>query len=1066
MTTSAPATARMPRLIDLDASQRRVLELADDASAAVIGAPGSGKTTTLVELVADRVLERGVDPDAIVALTSSRLVANGLREAIALRLGQPTNGPVARTVNSLAYEIVGAAARLAGSEPPRLVTGGEQDADIAALLEGHLLDGTGPAWPAGLSPEVRRLRGFRTELRELMARATEYGVDPDRLRELARTAGKPEWWAAADFMDEYVDVVSATRTAQLDSAELAQFAVAAIQAGDAGDRLDRLRLVIVDDLQEATESTLALLRALAARGLPIVAFGDPDVAANAFRGGEPDALGRFATVIGRPDAETIILEQVHGQAAPLRAVTAAVTTRIGTAAAGPQRRAGIVADTDTDTDAHADADAEGTPAAVDTPATPARPGPTDPRPPLLRIEGTTPARTWAAIARVLREENLLHGTPWSQMAVVVRSGGAVPALARSLALAEVPTRTAVGGSALRDDSTALALLTLVDVGIGRTELTAAAADDLLTSPFGGLDRLALRRLRLALRTEELGGGGTRSSDELLVEALSSPTGFATIDHRTARTAGRLAATLDQLRTREATIEELLWYVWERSGLADPWRTLAMSSGVMAAEANRDLDAVVALFSSAKRFVERRPDAPASEFLAEVLEAEVPEDSLSPRRDDESVLVGTPSAMLGTRFEVVVVAALQDGVWPNLRPRGSLLAPQELVRAVQGETAVPIDDRRLVLDDELRMFALAVSRARRRLVLAAVSNDDESPSVLMSMLPPDAPVADAASARPLSLRSSVGRLRRLLSDPATSTSLADGAASALAQLAAEGVPGADPAEWHGIDAPSSTGELFEGLPVPISPSRMERFEDSPLDWFVETIAGSESSVVAQVGTIVHWAMETALDPRVDTLWEALESRWSELLFEAPWLADRQKRIARVFIEAVSEYLTDFQSSGAQLIGAERRFRLEIDRAVVNGSIDRVERAADGGVVIVDLKTGSPVTSQARIDEHPQLGAYQLAYAEGLLDEALSGAGEHHAGGAKLLFVKSGKGGRLYREGEQAALDAEGLEAVRERIRQAAAGMAAAEFEGLVELSGWGLGDQSGLRLQRVKAVSSD
>ena len=176
--------------------------------------------------------------------------------------------------------------------------------------------------------------------------------------------------------------------------------------------------------------------------------------------------------------------------------------------------------------------------------------------------------------------------------------------------------------------------------------------------------------------------------------------------------------------------------------------------------------------------------------------------------------------------------------------------------------------------------------------------------------------------------------------------------------------------------------------------------------------------------------------------------------------------RVFIEAVSEYLTDFQSSGAQLIGAERRFRLEIDRAVVNGSIDRVERAADGGVVIVDLKTGSPVTSQARIDEHPQLGAYQLAYAEGLLDEALSGAGEHHAGGAKLLFVKSGKGGRLYREGEQAALDAEGLEAVRERIRQAAAGMAAAEFEGLVELSGWGLGDQSGLRLQRVKAVSSD
>jgi MoxR-like ATPase len=43
----------------LDESQRAVIALADGESAAVLGAPGTGKTTTIVELVADRVAVRG-----------------------------------------------------------------------------------------------------------------------------------------------------------------------------------------------------------------------------------------------------------------------------------------------------------------------------------------------------------------------------------------------------------------------------------------------------------------------------------------------------------------------------------------------------------------------------------------------------------------------------------------------------------------------------------------------------------------------------------------------------------------------------------------------------------------------------------------------------------------------------------------------------------------------------------------------------------------------------------------------------------------------------------------------
>jgi RecB family exonuclease len=251
---------------------------------------------------------------------------------------------------------------------------------------------------------------------------------------------------------------------------------------------------------------------------------------------------------------------------------------------------------------------------------------------------------------------------------------------------------------------------------------------------------------------------------------------------------------------------------------------------------------------------------------------------------------------------------------------------------------------------------------------------------------------------------------------------------------------------------------------VSPSRLEAFEKSPPDWFIDSIAGSEPSNAMAVGTIVHWAMEHASEATVDAVWSGIESRWSELLFESPWLAEAQRRAARVLAGGIAEYLVDFERDGKKLVEAEGRFSLEVGTADVRGSIDRLERSPNGTVMIVDLKTGKAITKPAEIAAHPQLGVYQLAYAQGVLDPFLTELGDHSAGGAKLLFVKEGIKGKLYREGVQAALTEEELEGFRERIREAARRMAAAEFEGVLELPGWG--GSPGLALHRVKAVSSD
>lgn len=1036
----AAAPGDDPRRLRLDTSQRAVLGLADGVCAAVLGAPGSGKTTTIVELVAERVLERGYSPEEVVVLAANRTAATALRDVLALRLDEPTRGPLARTATSLAFEAVTASAKTLGLARPTLLTGGEQDAILSELVEGHLAEETGPRWPDEFSPEVLRLRTFRTELREFGMRATEHGLDTEAIRALAVDADRGEWSAAAEVLAEFRDVVdwmAPQAGTRLDAAEFAAFAAEAIRDGNGGERIEALRLVVVDDLQEASESTMVVLRALASRGVAVVAFGDPDVATSAYRGAATDTLGRFAASIGAPDARSLVLDRVHRHPAALRALVSAATQRIGTAAAGRQRAA------------VAAPDPEGAPA------------------PLLVLHAPTAAREAATVARLLRERRLRDAVPWHRMAVVVRSGAAVQPLVKALAVAEVPTRSVLAGRALRDDHAARALLVLVGVAIGERALDAALASELLLGPFGGVDRLGLRRLRLALRAEELAAGGIRASDPLLVEALEAPGRFATIDSAPARQAERLAVTIDRVRrlhAEEGSIEELLWTAWESSRVASSWRETALGTGLTAAEANRDLDGVVALFSAARRFVERAPGHSAVGFVTEVLDAEVPEDTLAPRSVDDAVLIGTPSSVVGLEFDVVVVARLQDGVWPNLRQRGSLLDPDGLLRAARGEGSLPLDARKATLDDELRMFALAASRARRQLVLSAVAGEDETPSLFFRLTPPDAPRLDAASAVPLTLRGAVAGLRRSATTPGSPE--APAAVRALRALTLAEVPGADPATWHGVLPPSTTEPLADladpERPVPVSPSRLEAFERSPLDWFVDAVSGSTTSTAMGVGTLVHWVLENAAEPDPEALWSALESRWPELVFESPWLGERQKRVTRRLVDGLADYLADFERAGGVVLGREQQFEISVPPARVRGSIDRVELSADGEVTIVDLKTGRSIPRQADIAEHAQLGSYQLAVASGAIESAGSAAG----GGAKLLFVTRGVRGRLYREVEQPRLGEEELEKLRARVRAAALGMAAAEFSGLLDAVPFSPGDALRYRIHSVPEVSGD
>ncbi len=497
---------------------------------------------------------------------------------------------------------------------------------------------------------------------------------------------------------------------------------------------------------------------------------------------------------------------------------------------------------------------------------------------------------------------------------------------------------------------------------------------------------------------------------------------------------------------------------------------------------------MALFDAAKRSVERAPEKGPEAFIHDILDSEVPEDSLSAPERPATVTLMTPATALGTEFDAVVIAGVQDGVWPNVRLRGGLLETWRLGEAVaaarSGEPEhvhSTLDRRRAALHDELRLFVRAISRARHRLLVTAVDDDDQSPSAFFGFLPDPLP-ADERHAHPLTLRGLVARHRRVLttsSDPAARAV----AAGQLRLLAEAEVPGADPDGWFGVRRPSAERPLrdLDAGSVRVSPSRLEAFEECGVNWAVSALGGDTvAPPSAGIGTIVHAAMELVPDGDLDAMRRILDERWGELDFETPWIDSKERRRAELYLQRLHDYLGAVQRDGGRVVGSEAAFRFAVEladqeptahpvdpertaqQAVVNGYIDRVEVYPSGAgehaaargrswntmaegaggerVVVVDLKTGKyePGT-ESLVAEHAQLAAYQLAVEQGLVD----GADPEALAGARLVIVSQTVGTSTYRVAHQHRLGDEARAAFLARVAEAGRGMAASSFTAQVE-----------------------
>jgi superfamily I DNA/RNA helicase len=685
----------------LDAAQQAVVAHAG-GPLLVLAGPGTGKTTAIVEAVAQRITERRIDPERVLVLTFSRKAAQELRERITTRLRRTTRQPLALTFHSYAYALVRREFVLAGDVPPTLLSGPEQLLEVRRMLRAEAAGGEPAAvlhrWPERLRRALGT-RGFATELRDFLLRAAERGLDGRGLARLGRALGRDDWVAAGGFLDRYTARFDLAPVPAYDYAEIVRIAAALLSRAATRDRERKAYdVVLVDEYQDTDPAQEALLHALAGDGRELIAVGDPDQSIYAFRGADVHAMGRFPDLFRTPDdrpARVVALRTCRRSGPVLLAASRRVAARLPAAA-------GLSVSGDLPRRGPRPASSAASPPGRGhrdlLPLATADPG-------AVRILVAASASQEAAvIADTLRRAHLVDGIPWSSMAVLVRSATRqVPLLRRALATGGVPAVVAGDELPLAAEPGARPLLALLRCALQPGALDEDAAAELLTGPLGGTDAVGLRRLRRSLHAADL-AAGLPPGNQPLASALRDPRQLNLLGGPPAAAARRVA-TLLELARRTAqgavipvgtpagttsgppdgvpgTAYDVLWAVWDASGLGPAWQAASAAGGSRGATADRDLDAVVALFDAASRFAARLPPGSPSLFLESMGGQEIPGDTLADHTPDgEAVRILTAHRSKGLEWDLVVVAGVQEGTWPDLRMRSSLLGMDELVDAV-------------------------------------------------------------------------------------------------------------------------------------------------------------------------------------------------------------------------------------------------------------------------------------------------------------------------------------------------------------------------------------------------
>ncbi len=948
----------------------------------VLGGPGTGKTATLVETVVSLIKSDG-DPNSILVLTYGRERASELRDKIVIQSGANAFEPIVRTFHSLAFSIINT--QVEADDPKYvLISGAEQDSFIRELLA-NPEHSPQVKWPKVLEPALST-KGFARELRDLILRASERNFTYKELIERGHLLNEPWWEPAANFWKIYDQILGirygfiSGAAKRIDSSSIISQAISDLNQKAKIRALfqNKFKVIVIDEFQESDNSQRKLLDLLASDR--VILFADPQSAIGQFRGADPEGVRAYAAKNGYEELE--LTKAIR---------TPAAITELSNAISAKFRIPGKPIQT---TQAAGKID-------------------------VAKLASQSDCANY--IAHAFRTAHLRDGIAWSQMAVILRSPGAgVSAISRAFALNNIPIQIDSDAQALGENPAIKPILTIAQIALGKIKLIPSNWDlieEILFSEFGGADPLSLRQMRIDIGKLREPGDEAKPSTQIILEIIDN--NDAPLPWEQLLSLKRIADVIAEARkvvrmnskgSNQVDIADLIWAIWstaknyEGDLLANTWRNRALKGGMRGAAADRDLDAVITLFESARRFAERMPGSDPQLFLDQLLSESIQSDAIAARgQRGEVVSVMTVHSAKGLEWDLVAITGLQEGIWPNLKARGSLLGSERLVESERTQSTarreIETSAANALVEDERRLLKVAISRAKAALVVTAYSKEDDSePSqyfeeiyeAVHGISSIEAEVLDLP--RSLTPQALVSTLRQNLEDSDVFS------ARLLRTLAAKEIQSAKVENWLGGLSLSTTEPiLLPDSEVSVSPSNLQSFSECGLKWFIEKSGGRDGDSTAQLLGIAIHSLAAMLKGEPGLTFEELSTRlengWQLIDGNKGWVRDYQFKLALEKLEKFYKWHST-NKSNRTLFAVEAEFKKVIGRALFNGSVDRVEVDNEGRVYIVDLKTGAPDISKKKAEDHKQLAGYQLA----VYEEAFTGESPgNQSAGAELLFL---------------------------------------------------------------------
>ncbi len=982
----------------LDDAQQAIVDsvLDGDAHAVIGGCPGAGRTTVALTL-AKAFHSRG---HTLRLLLPDRNRAENLLP-IAQTLMPGVVRP-ARTTVSFAYDIVAphwiaTHPRQESAPPPRLLTGADEDALLAEIIAANII-----TWPVEITEDVRAMPAFRMEVRNLIARAREVGWDGETLTRYGRETGRQLWESVGALMEYWATTIapidqltSTSIQLQLTTAQIERVAARIVASGEANDLPD---IVIVDDLQDATTSTLELLVAIAGRGVRVIATANPDIATATYRGGEPHLHQRLIDAIGRGETPVLAyqLGPTHVGNQTLRRIVRDLESRVPITGDSARRRVGSV-------------DPVEDPSCVEV------------------AVWASHAQQMSAIAERVCRQVAQKNWKLSDIAVIVRSAGEVNRVSTALVRHGIDvtcSRRALTYALHPVTGTLLQLLTATDV-TGERAGAARFFEHLVTSPLIGLDPLLIRRVGERAASLATGDARTEVEGDTVAAARHEVTWNSTLDMveflATVDVNQLLGWSKDEITAVESMIRALrvievaakqrseapdhaIDAVWQTLGIEDRWVDSALADTPWSSDDDERLDAVISLMRTADVWRERNPQGTAEEFARHYLAQQLPTDTLAvTAQRPPGVHVLTVSQAIGRHWPVVMIASLNDQAWPLLTLPDRLTHAADVadlangrisIADIRGQRHTAQLARQQRIADELRLLVAAVSRASETLSVDAIRTPDVVPSLFFELIADAAGVSrDDDGEIPTSTvpegedpRSVVAMLRRLASTPHCADAEADSqrqlARRLLAYLGAAGVPGADPLEWGGVDLVVHTRESAAGddtdddtavadrlgkVPI-LSPSAVQRLIDCPARWFFERNGGGAvAGPAAKLGTLIHSIAERNPRGTEEELLAQLEQRWEETGIDpSTTIGQLEYTTAQEKVRQLAQFFAGIPETTE--VSVEVPFDVRDGQLRLHGFIDRVEKTPEG-MRVVDIKTGR--FTQGDTENSIQFALYQYA-----------------------------------------------------------------------------------------------